>query len=197
MLCDFCHQNEAIIHIEEIRPDGNKVFNLCAKCALANFSKLHPGFDNIEGVFNRILGMFEGKDAKVRLEEIFNREPEEPEIKEDVECSNCHLKLSEFAKDKRLHCGQCANAFADYLRTYLEQTLNTELAPLHDALDNSAKTGSMAMQMPPDPETLKKEEIARLKRELDVAIKVEDYEKAARIRDLIAEYTPVSELSQE
>ena len=53
------------------------------------------------------------------------------------------------------------------------------------------------MQMPPDPETLKKEEIARLKRELDVAIKVEDYEKAARIRDLIAEYTPVSESSQE
>ena len=198
MLCDFCHQQEAIIHIQEIRPDGNKTFNLCAKCALANFSRLHPGFDNIESVFNKILGMFEGKDAKVRLEEIFNREPEEPEFEVDVECPNCHLKLSEFAKDKHLGCSKCASAFADYLRKYLERTLNTELAPLNDAVDTTnSKTGSMATQMPPDPEKMKKEELARLKRELDFAIKVEDYEKAASIRDLIAEYTPLSEPTQE
>ncbi len=197
MLCDFCHQEEAIIHIQEIRPDGNKTFNLCAKCALANFSKLHPGFDNIESVFNRILGMFEGKDAKVRLEDIFNREPEKPEFEENLECPNCHLKLSDFAKSKRLRCSQCARTFADYMRTYLERQLNTELAPLNATVTESSQAGSMASPKPADPEKLKNDELARLRRELEYAIKVEDYEKAASLRDLIAEYTPISEPPQE
>ena len=126
MLCDFCHQEEAIIHIQEIRPDGNKTYNLCGKCALANFSKLHPGFDNAEHVFNRILGMFEGKDAKVRLEEIFNKEPETPEFKEDLECPKCKKKLSEFSKDKQLGCQECAKTFAEYLRNYLEKKMEKE-----------------------------------------------------------------------
>ena len=197
MLCDFCHQEEAIIHIQEIRPDGNKTFNLCAKCALANFSKLHPGFDNIENVFNRILGMFEGKDAKVRLEEIFNREAEKPEFEKDLECPNCHLKLSSFAKTKRLGCSKCANTFAEYLRTYLERVLNTELAPLNPTVNTPSQAGSMATPKSPDPEKMKNDELARLQRELEYAIKVEDYEKAASLRDLIAEYTPVSEPPQE
>ena len=191
MLCDYCHQEEAIIHIQEIRPDGNKTINLCAKCAMANMSKLHPGFAHAEEILNQIMSLFEGKDAKVRLEEIFNRQPDVPMPENDLECPGCHQKLSDFLKNNRLACQQCAETFADYLKILLEKKFKTEL-PAFDAPAAPGRRKSPAHPAPFDTDTLRKDELARLKRELDCAIKVEDYEKAAQLRDIIAEYTPAN-----
>ena len=33
MICDICHKNPAIIHIQEIGPNGRHAVNLCLKCA--------------------------------------------------------------------------------------------------------------------------------------------------------------------
>lgn len=194
MLCDYCHQKEAIIHIQEIRPDGNKTINLCPACAIQKLAKLHPGLDQLEHLVSNILGMVEGKDAKVRLEQIFNQENSEDSPDLNLECPTCHLKLAQFLKTNRLSCQACAGAFAQQIQTIIEKELNVDLP----SLDNTDAAQAQPVKPSATAEKRKQHDaLARLKRQLTFAIKQEDYERAAQLRDLIAEFTPTDNAGQE
>lgn len=194
MLCDYCHQKEAIIHIQEIRPDGNKTINLCPACAIQKLAKLHPGLDQLEHLVSNILGMVEGKDAKVRLEQIFNQENGEEAMDLNLECPTCHQKMAQFIKTRRLTCQDCAKTFAAQIQAVIEKELNVDLPPL-DAADSAQPSPRKASAV--SPKQKQHDALARLKRQLAFAIKQEDYERAAQLRDLIAEFTPTNDADQE
>jgi protein arginine kinase activator len=98
----------------------------------------------------------------------------EAEITEEeavLKCPQCGMTLENFRKEGRLGCGQCYETF--------EKTLTALIKTLHKGSHHTGKipAGRSAIESGPDP--------TALKRELQKAVKNEEYEKAARLRDRI------------
>lgn len=92
----------------------------------------------------------------------------------DRSCPGCHLRGSDFKKTGRLGCPRCYDTFA--------QELLPMLGAMHKGLRHAGKV--------PACEIASREADSRLtalRNQLDAAIKKEDYEAAARLRDLIRE----------
>jgi protein arginine kinase activator len=90
----------------------------------------------------------------------------------DTECPRCHLKLSVFRKHGRLGCAQCYVAF--------EKEIDELLVQVHGSCEHKGKRYSCA-----PPQARETEIVARLRDELHQAIRTEEFELAASIRDKI------------
>lgn len=88
-------------------------------------------------------------------------------------CAYCGMTLDEFKRVGRLGCSHCYVTFESHLGGLLRR--------LHGASQHVGK-----VYLPPDPSRSEQQErLAGLKRRLDRAVQSEDFEGAARIRDLI------------
>lgn len=89
-------------------------------------------------------------------------------------CPHCHLRGSDFRKAGRLGCPRCYEAFVD--------DLNPMLSAMHKGAQHKGKIPRQ------NRKTLAaKSRLQGLRRELEAAVKREDYEKAACLRDLLRE----------
>jgi protein arginine kinase activator len=94
---------------------------------------------------------------------------------EDRSCARCHLRRSDFKKTGRLGCPSCY------------ETFGTELLPMIKAMHRSEQHSGKV----PSSESMTVKmtaEVAILQQQLEQAVAAEDYEKAARLRDAIAEW---------
>ncbi len=92
----------------------------------------------------------------------------------DRRCPRCHMRGSDFKKTGRLGCPHCYEAFS--------QELNPMLAAMHKGLNH---TGKIPVREQKVMETAS--QLDDLRKKLERAIGTEDYEAAARLRDLIRE----------
>ena len=84
----------------------------------------------------------------------------------EKQCPVCRMKRSEFRKTSLLGCAACYDAFADEVASFLE---SMQKGPTH--------TGKV-------PVSLKvNSEIAELQKSLQQAVREQDFERAARLRD--------------
>jgi|Deesub1362B_J571_1020462.scaffolds.fasta_scaffold15565_2 protein arginine kinase activator len=92
---------------------------------------------------------------------------------EDLVCANCGYKLSEFLKISKFKCEKCYEAF--------EPNTMKIISEYHKAEEHRGKiyTGAYTEN--------KEFKLKVLRRALDEAIRREEYERAARLRDLINE----------
>ncbi|MEK6568296.1 MAG: UvrB/UvrC motif-containing protein, partial [Candidatus Omnitrophota bacterium] len=89
-----------------------------------------------------------------------------------IKCPNCALTYADFKKVGRLGCGECYTSFRKYL------------LPLLKRIHGSNKHyGKMPLVLAKPLKT--KTDIEELKLKLQKAVSVEDFEEAARIRDII------------
>jgi protein arginine kinase activator len=155
MLCDHCKQNEAIIHLTQIVDNQMRTFHLCQGCAAAK--GLEPGV-NV---------------GNVPLTDFLAQVGRGAEPAGNGPCPFCGLKLEEFKKTGRLGCSHCYVAFEGNLRGLLRR--------LHGSVQHVGK-----VYLPPDPTRAEQQErLAGLRRKLDKAVELEDFERAAQIRDMI------------
>jgi len=89
-----------------------------------------------------------------------------------VHCSSCGMSLEEFRAGGRLGCSVCYESFYDYLIKMIEQ--------IHRSVTHKGKVPKRSVI-----KQSKKEDSKKLEQELKEAIKVEDFEKAAFLRDEI------------
>ena len=88
----------------------------------------------------------------------------------DVKCPDCGIKFDEFKARGRLGCPR------DY------EVFSKELVPLLEKIHGATKhVGRVPRGQGPD--TLREDRLLRLRRDLNKAVKGEDYEAAARLRD--------------
>lgn len=87
-------------------------------------------------------------------------------------CPRCHMRIADFKKTSRLGCQDCYEAFA------------VELDPLLDAMHKGKQHVGKTPAHVPAPALMN---LAALKKSLDDAIRAENYEEAARLRDKIRE----------
>jgi protein arginine kinase activator len=156
MRCDHCGENEAILHLTQIVDNAMTTFHLCETCAAEK--GLEPGTTTASFPLSDFLAQV-GKGPA--------------EGAGPGPCAFCGMKLEEFKKSGRLGCSHCYVTFEANLRTLLRR--------LHGGTSHVGK-----VYLPPDPTRAEAQErLAGLRRRLSRAVESEDFERAARIRDLI------------
>lgn len=91
-------------------------------------------------------------------------------------CPQCHLRQTDYKKRGRLGCPGCYEAFAEELAPML--------ASMHHALEHKGKVPQQHRTAAP---AVTREELLR---QMETALKAEDYEAAARLRDRLKELGP-------
>ncbi len=158
MVCDFCHERESVIYLEQITVNGQKRrINLCMECAIER--GISPDPKNIE---NSIGQLFRELSAKAKKLEQENSRM----------CPVCGTSLREIRKTAKTGCPECYAIFKNEIQQYLDGkgihgeytgTMPARLTTFHSVL-----TDRIALQ-----------------NKMNEAIKNEDYEKAALYRDFL------------
>ncbi len=168
MLCDKCKSNQATVHIRQNINGNVREYDLCDKCAAASnlLNDTNMSFDNLfEGFLN---GM--GQGGMLYGDGLFTSKGT------DV-CGACGATFDDFVNGGKLGCPDCYDTFRDRVRGVLKN--------IQGSVKHTGKGSDEARRIKAKtaPKELTEEE--KLKNELDLAIRNEEYERAAEIRDKI------------
>lgn len=157
MKCEFCHQNDATIHLTQVVDGNMKKINLCQKCAQSNGLDLNSPIS----ITDMLLGLGAIQNETETINAPF-----------DLSCSKCCLTRAEFKKRSRLGCPECYRAFMG--------ELNAVIKAMHQSDQHVGKIPARQ-----GCELRVVAQVAALQKEIEGAIAKEDYEDAARLRDKI------------
>lgn len=160
MLCDDCKKNEAVFHSVSKFNGVTSEKHLCAEC------------QKKYGSLSSLLGGSTPKYSGLNLNNLFSTfaglNPfDEPE-REDLICPSCGTSAEEFLRTGFVGCSDCYNTMS-----------NVILPVIRKMQGNVAHVGKVPIGLAGNVST----EYGRLKKELDEAIAVENYEQATIIRD--------------
>lgn len=166
MKCQDCGSNDAFVHLTEIIDGDVSSIWLCSPCSLKRQKLRRPPFpaSPVEGDDSNSLASFLGDD--------FNQ-PDQPSARPPVTvCPSCDYSLSDWRKSNLLGCSRCYRAFSaaiiPHLTHFHGHATHFGKFPRHhlDGSDQLAK-------------------IKRVRVALEKAVAREDFEEAARQRDLL------------
>ena len=195
MLCSMCHKNEAVICYTEIINGVKKEQYLCPECAAK-----YTSFDS------DTLGMAPGNLLASLLTSVLGQTgiaAEDDAKKTNLVCPKCGMTYNEFLKYSKFGCPECVHTFGFLLDDYFKKRQGscehcgkvyhggeTVFIPDITAVAGDGST-SAAPEMAPAVQVNDKDskEVASLKKKLDKAIRDEEYEEAARLRDEIRALT--------
>ncbi|HNU98939.1 MAG: UvrB/UvrC motif-containing protein [Verrucomicrobia bacterium] len=165
MLCMVCKQQEATVHLTQVVEGKIKKLDLCEACSKAK------GVDDPTGFSLADLLMGLGASQEIA----------QAASSGESSCPTCGFTQADFKKSGRLGCPDCYRAFSDGLEALLKT--------MHKGHQHVGKApGSLAGQTQTQSRTpgrSPEDRLQALQRSLEEAIKVENYEEAARIRDEI------------
>jgi len=160
MLCQHCNAHPATTHIKRLQGGQLEELYLCADCAR---DSVNPG---LGFALSDLFSGFLGHSVK-----------QQPAAQAPIKrCDLCGASLQEIAKSSCVGCAKCYDTF--YLQ--LEPTLQR----IHGSLTHTGKTPEDSN---PDRKLRREREqtLASLREQITHAIKAEDYEQAATLRDEI------------
>lgn len=175
MLCQNCGEHEANFKYTEITNGVKKELNLCEECA----QKLGVGkIDfNIPINFSSFFGDFLNEYENASFIPMLTKANE-------LKCDVCNMTYDEFMNTGKFGCSHCYDVFSNRIDPVLKR-LHGETT----YLGRRAKVDSQndIKQVKTKPKEIKTE-VDKLKEQLKEAIKVENYEEAARLRDEIKKH---------
>lgn len=159
MRCECCQQHEATIHLTQMIDGQSRELHLCEDCA-------EESGLNVQGVMSIpeiLFGMGSAPEADG-----------EGGKSSGKSCPHCHMRACDFKKTGRLGCPRCY------------ETFSAELGPMLAAMHKGSRhAGKVPASL---KEGLEKDALlAGLRKQLEDAIRKEQYEEAARLRDRIRE----------
>lgn len=167
MYCDECKERPAKVHYTQVVNGKQTEMHLCEECAQKK-SQINIGFHFEPGLsLQNLLAALMGQ-------EIGGYQPLGVSMTDAMCCKNCGSTYREFSKCGKLGCSQCYEEFKDYLAPIIRK--------LHG---NSYHTGKIPLRT--GGVIHLKRELESLRNELQAAIQVEEYERAAELRDKIRE----------
>lgn len=170
MTCDICGKKKATVHLTEIVDEQMSEMHLCEECARQKNNQMEQQF----GLADLLAGL---SDVSKPLA---SKEGEKSILK----CSRCGLAYEDFRKFGRLGCGGCYTSFKEHLTGLLRK--------IHGSNEYLGKTPSKYQGKQKAPLSAgaaiavsPSDTLSDLKKQLHEAIAMEDFEKAAQIRDKI------------
>jgi len=165
MKCNICKNDNAIIHIREYTDIGIRKINLCLECALKR--GLNTAGNNIDlllaDIIKKVLNIPSGRSKKGKNS-----------LKRNISliCPSCGLSLHNFSKELKVGCPLCYSVFEKIIDLII-YNYNNSLIYLGKLPDDIKKV------------TIQRSKLRKLKRELKESLDLEQYMKAAIIRDKI------------
>lgn len=156
MTCDHCHQRPAKYHVTRVVNGERFEEDLCEECALQQ-GDLALHLQPAAAIHELLAGLLQGAP------------PVLPRV-EEQHCPTCGLTQSEFSRTGMLGCEDCYAAFAGTLQPLVRR--------VQGAGRHHGKAPKKAEPKPGD-------RLAALREQLQDAIRVEDFERAAKLRDQI------------
>ncbi|MFH1753991.1 MAG: UvrB/UvrC motif-containing protein [Candidatus Omnitrophota bacterium] len=156
MICSICGKNEATVHLTEIVNDKMTKLHLCEGCAREKGAEMEEHF----GMSDLLAGL---ADLGANLE---------PGVMSEIKCAVCGFTYKDFKKVGRLGCGDCYEAFKKQLDPLLKR--------IHGANRHIGKVPLMVGKNVKENRT-----VQDMKVQLEKAIAAEEFEEAARLRDMI------------
>ena len=158
MLCEVCQQHDATIHLTQMVDGESRELHLCEDCA----EESGMNVQSVMSIPEILFGM--GGGAGSAAEGTTGGKT----------CPHCHMRAVDFKKTARLGCPRCYEAF--------EAELGPMLAAMHKGTRHAGKIPEAQRK------GLEKEALCgELRKQLEAAIRAENYEEAARLRDRIQE----------
>jgi protein arginine kinase activator len=163
MQCQSCKQNTATIHLTEIQDGQRYETHLCESCAHQQGLAVKNQIP-----LNELLSTL----LAVQSEHYPTDGPDDT-IVDDAECPHCGMTLKRFRKELLLGCP------CDY------EVFDKALSPIigKAQAQNTVHRGKVPSKVPDD--TKQHIDLLGLRKRLDAAVKAEDYETAAKLRDEI------------
>ena len=163
MKCQKCGANNANTHVKTIINGEFKEYDLCSDCAKKmGYTNV---FSDMEDEFSNFLGSFFGNVLPARTQA--------------TRCEFCGTTYPEIAKTGHVGCAKCYDVFADELYPSIRR--------IHGNTTHCGKNSKRAENAKAEKpvEQTKEDKIKALKAELDKAVKEQNFEHAAELRDKI------------
>jgi protein arginine kinase activator len=166
MNCEICGKNQANVHIVKIANGIKQHMNICDKCAVESdelnlsATMVMPGDISFQNVLSGIMN--------------YISQPIQSTLKEEYVCADCGTKYENFKENGLLGCSECYKYF------------NIAITPVIKRVQGNLEHRGKIPQKS-GKELIEKRNLQILKEELQRAIEVEEYERAAEIRDSIRE----------
>jgi protein arginine kinase activator len=157
MLCDFCHERDAVFFIEQVGPSSRRKLNICMECAVKRGITPDPQSleKSVGGLFAELAHVsqqIEGEDPRV--------------------CPVCGTSVISIRKTGCIGCPECYAIFKKEIQELLKARGQT-----------GPYTGTMPRRLASFRSLLT--DRIELQAKLEESIKKEDYEKAALYRDYL------------
>ncbi len=174
MKCESCGQNEATVLYQEVSMEELRqkaLSHICSECAQKYG-----------------LSVLKKESSKLSAEEILSgliqRQKEDKD--KDLKCPECDFTYGEFKKSGRVGCGNCYSAFSSQLEKLID---NIQRAVKHKGKIPQKPKESSGLSSRSDELLYSQIEqhILRLQDQLKEAVETQEFEKAALLRDTIAE----------
>lgn len=166
MKCQICKVNEANIVFTQIVNNEKVVLHICTQCAGTKGLTVEIG-KGAKPLPEPLL------DAVKSAHKVVNKAPAPVEEIPDITCDSCGQTYAEFKSSGLFGCEHCHLAYGEHVKTLLMQ--------IHGATAHEGRTPSTEVTK----EVQDRQRLKKLKGELSRSVEVEDYERAAKLRDEI------------
>lgn len=163
MTCENCHQRPATYHMTKVVNGHKTELHLCEQCARERDELVaEPNF-SMQKLLSGLL-----KIGMPGAEMDFDSAPRPSE----PACPGCGMSYSDFARTGRVGCDRCYIEFGERMEPLLRR--------IHGAVQHTGKVPARGAA-----QLRKRREIDQLRQRLQEAVRAEQFEEAARLRDQI------------
>jgi len=163
MLCEECKEKLATVHLIQVFDGQKNESHLCEACAAQKSGLILDTFHEVS-IPNLLGGMF---GSIYNLQDV-------PTPNRPSKCPNCGMSFNDIRRLGKLGCSECYQVYA--------QELEASLRRIHG---NTQHLGKIPLRG--GEKALAHRKMENLKNRLLEAVREEQYEKAAEIRDLLKE----------
>lgn len=177
MICEKCKKNQATFHYTEVVNGVKNEHHLCGECAAnTDMSYYSSVFDNDQ--FGKFLsGILAGQLVK-------GEKGTNPAG--NIQCPHCMMTYGDFIKNSSFGCPECYDVFGPLISDKIKKIQGSDCHVGKRPHASDRKNMEETVINTSSKQSLE-DEITFLNGRLKEAIVMEDFEEAARLRDLIAE----------
>jgi len=171
MKCQKCKKHEATTHIKRVINGEFEEYNLCSECAAEmGYGNLFQGFaSSFADDFNSLFGSFFENALPARTQA--------------TRCETCGASYNDIQRTGMMGCADCYSVFNNEIMPTIRKVHGNTTHCGKNSAAFKAENVKKAVEKTPDTEP--DNELEKLKSELDTAVKNQEFEKAAELRDKI------------
>jgi protein arginine kinase activator len=169
MLCESCNKSDAVVHLVDVSNNSRAEKHLCKECADSQGATIKSHMQQSSAP----------KEASDVLPEIFQGLSTPTGSAEAEACGHCGTTYRQFRSSGKFGCPECYGEFKVKVSDLLEK--------IHGRCEHTGKVPSTASEDIAQQKELQTQQklLQGLYADLDKAVKDEDYERAAELRDEI------------